>query len=180
MKYIKIIKLITSFILISACLSKKSSTQLPNFIIFIADDISWDDFGCYGNLNVKTPNIDILSKDGLIFNNMYLTTSSCSPSRNSILTGRYPHNTGAPELHSEPPSNMITMVKELNDNGYYTVSSGKFHIGDYARNGFNLIHEKEMKQELEVRKSGLKQSLKDLKINLFLCGMFTRCTQRLG
>ena len=142
MKYIKIIKLITSFILISACLSKKSSTQLPNFIIFIADDISWDDFGCYGNLNVKTPNIDILSKDGLIFNNMYLTTSSCSPSRNSILTGRYPHNTGAPELHSEPPSNMITMVKELNDNGYYTVSSGKFHIGDYARNGFNLIHEK--------------------------------------
>ena len=93
MKYIKIIKLITSLILISSCFPKKSITQPPNFIIFIADDISWDDFGCYGNLNVKTPNIDRLSKDGLIFNNMYLTTSSCSPSRNSILTGRYPHNT---------------------------------------------------------------------------------------
>ena len=125
MKYIKIIKLVTSFILISACLSKKSSTQLPNFIIFIADDISWDDFGCYGNLNVKTPNIDILSKDGLIFNNMYLTTSSCSPSRNSILTGRYPHNTGAPELHSEPPSNMITVVKELKESELWSKEKEK-------------------------------------------------------
>ena len=70
MKYTKIIKLITFFVLTSACLSKKISTQPPNFIIFIADDISWDDFGCYGNQNVKTPNIDILSKEGLNFNNM--------------------------------------------------------------------------------------------------------------
>ena len=70
--------------------------ERPNFIIFIADDISWDDFGCYGNRQVKTPNIDKLSTEGMLFKNMYLTTSSCSPSRNSIITGRYPHNTGAP------------------------------------------------------------------------------------
>ena len=113
----------------------------PNFIIFIADDISWNDFGCYGNQFVQTPNIDKLASEGMIFNNMYLTTSSCSPSRNSIMTGRYPHNTGAPELHSEPPSDMTSLAIELNKSGYFTVSSGKFHLGDYVRKGFDLIYE---------------------------------------
>ena len=59
----------------------------PNIIVFIADDVSWDDIGVYGNDQVVTPNIDNLAKNGLIFNNAYLTTSSCSPSRNSIFTG---------------------------------------------------------------------------------------------
>ena len=71
-------------------------------IVFIADDVSWDDLGCYGNKQVKSPNIDALAAEGIIFKNAYLTTSSCSPSRNSIITGRYPHNTGAAELHSMP------------------------------------------------------------------------------
>ena len=77
----------------------------------------------------------------MLFKNMYLTTSSCSPSRNSIITGRYPHNTGAPELHTEPPLEMISAAEELKNNGYYTVSSGKFHMGEYVRRGFDLIHE---------------------------------------
>ena len=50
-----------------------------NIIIFIADDVSWDDLGCYGNLDVKTPNIDELAKNGIVFKNTFLTTSSCSP-----------------------------------------------------------------------------------------------------
>lgn len=115
--------------------------QRPNFIIFLADDISWDDFGCYGNEFIQTPNIDNLASEGMIFNNMYLTTSSCSPSRNSIMTGRYPHNTGAPELHTEPPLNMLSLAEVLNKDGYYTVSSGKFHLGNYVRRGFDLIQE---------------------------------------
>ena len=91
--------------------SCKNTNSNPNIIIFIADDVSWDDFGCYGNTNVKTPNIDALAKNGIIFKNAYLTTSSCSPSRNSILTGRYPHNTGAAELHTEPPLEMISFAR---------------------------------------------------------------------
>ena len=134
-----------SFILIIVFFSCESfyNDENPrlNFIIFIADDISWDDFGCYGNKFVQTPNIDQLSSEGMIFKNMYLTTSSCSPSRNSIMTGRYPHNTGAPELHSEPPMQMKTFIKELKNNGYFTVSSGKFHLGEYARSSFDVIHE---------------------------------------
>ncbi|MDF1551339.1 MAG: sulfatase-like hydrolase/transferase, partial [Bacteroidales bacterium] len=113
----------------------------PNFIIFIADDVSWDDFGCYGNNVVKTPTIDKLAKKGIVFTNAYLTASSCSPSRNSIMTGRYPHNTGAAELHTEPPIDMLSMAEVLKYKGYYTVSSGKFHMGKYAERGFDLIHQ---------------------------------------
>ena len=129
------------FTFISCAPNSKKKKERPNFIIFIADDISWDDFGCYGNKDVKTPNIDKLAEEGLIFKNMYLTTSSCSPSRNSIITGRYPHNTGAPELHSQPPMDMKTFIFELKESGYFTVSSGKFHMGDYARKSFDIIHE---------------------------------------
>ena len=139
---IRLYLLLTVFIIQISCdesLSIKSNK--PNFILFIADDISWDDFGCYGNNFVNTPNIDKLSSDGMMFSNMYLTTSSCSPSRNSIMTGRYPHNTGAPELHTEPPLDMISLVEELKNAGYFTVSSGKFHMGDYVRKGFDIIYE---------------------------------------
>ena len=123
------------------CEKNQKIVLRPNFIIFIADDVSWDDLSVYGNDYVKTPNINSLSNEGLVFKNMYLTTSSCSPSRNSIITGRYPHNTGAPELHSQPPMEMTTVAETLNKAGYFTALSGKFHMGDYARRGFDLINE---------------------------------------
>lgn len=113
----------------------------PNFIIFIADDVSWDDLGCYGNKQIKTPNIDRLAAEGIRFTNMFLTASSSSPSRNSIITGRYPHNTGGAELHSEPPDYMISFPEILKKKGYYTVQAGKFHMGAYARRGFDIINE---------------------------------------
>ncbi len=114
----------------------------PNIIVFIADDVSWDDIGIYGNSKVSTPNIDELGSNGLVFHNAYLTTSSCSPSRNSILTGRYPHNTGAAELHTEPPLSMISLPEILKQNGYYTLQAGKFHMGEYAKRGFNEVYDK--------------------------------------
>jgi N-sulfoglucosamine sulfohydrolase len=113
----------------------------PNVLIFIADDVSWDDLGCYGNKQVQTSNIDKLAAEGILFTNVYLTASSSSPSRNSIMTGRYPHNTGAAELHTEPPVQMISFPELLRKSNYYTVLSGKFHLGQYARRGFDLIHD---------------------------------------
>jgi arylsulfatase A-like enzyme len=112
-----------------------------NIIVFIADDVSWDDVGCYGNVQVRTPNIDQLAKDGLRFDNFYLTASSCSPSRNSIITGRYPHNTGAAELHTIPPLEMLSFPEVLRNKNYYSVLAGKFHLGPYARRGFDKIYE---------------------------------------
>jgi len=115
----------------------------PNFIVIIADDVSLDDFGCYGNSQVKTPNIDRLAASGLKFNNFFLTASSSSPSRNSIITGRYPHNTGGAELHMEPPEYMVSFPEVLKKNGYYTAQAGKFHMGNYARRGFDIVNDKQ-------------------------------------
>ena len=111
----------------------------PNVVLIIADDIGWGDIGCYGNKDVKTPNIDALSSSGLVFNNMYVTTSSCSPSRCSIISGRYPHNTGAPELHDPLPPQQFMFPEKLRSAGYYTALSGKNHMGPVVKKAFEMI-----------------------------------------
>lgn len=110
----------------------------PNFIFFITDDISPDDLGPYGNTFVQTPNLDRIARRGLVFDSAYNVISSCSPSRCSIITGRYPHNTGAPELHTGLPTDQKTFVQALRDAGYYTVISGKNHINkNHGQLGFD-------------------------------------------
>lgn len=109
------------------CVTAKSDER-PNFIFFITDDIGWNDLGCYGNEFVKTPHLDAMAERGVRFNQAYLTISSCSPSRCSIISSRYPHNNGAPELHTSLPDDQFRFPKALKDAGYYTVLSGKNHI----------------------------------------------------
>ncbi|MFK5971703.1 MAG: sulfatase [Flavobacteriaceae bacterium] len=121
---------------------KSKFPSSPNVIIFIADDVSWKDFGCYGNTFVQTPNIDKLAANGMKFNNAILTASSCSPSRISIMTGRYPHNTGAAELHTEPKVDFESIASRLKENGYYTGQAGKWHMGSLLKKGFDKIYEK--------------------------------------
>ncbi|NQU86720.1 MAG: sulfatase [Mariniphaga sp.] len=128
------------FILLFNSCSKKIKSQKPNFIIIIVDDAAWNDSGTYGNSLIKTPNIDRLANEGLTFNNAFLTTSSCSPSRCSIITGRFPHNTGAEELHMPLPSNQLIFPGELQKAGYYTVSAGKWHLGP-KRAEFDTIYD---------------------------------------
>jgi len=60
----------------------------PNILFIIADDASWKHFGAYGSKVARTPNIDKLAKEGVLFENAFVSTSSCTPSRASILTGR--------------------------------------------------------------------------------------------
>lgn len=110
----------------------------PNIVFIIADDIGYNDFGCYGN-NVKTPNIDRIASQGMIFANFFLTASSCSPSRASIISGRYPHNTGAAELHMPLPANIVTFPEILKNAGYFTAASGKWHLGEAAKKGFYKV-----------------------------------------
>jgi len=118
----------------------QSKAARPNVVLIIGDDISQDDFGCYGNPNIKTPNVDKLAAEGLRFTNAYLTISSCSPTRCSLITGRYPHNTGAPELHMPLPEGQIMFPELLKNAGYYTAAAGKWHLGGYARNAFDKIY----------------------------------------
>jgi arylsulfatase A-like enzyme len=106
-----------------------NAADKPNVILFIGDDISWNDYCCYGNTSARTPNIDALARNGLKFNNAYLTASSCSPSRSSIITGRYPHNNGkAAELHQPIAYNLPWFPAELRKSGYFTALSGKHHM----------------------------------------------------
>ncbi len=114
---------------------------LPNFVLIIADDMNWDDCGAYGHPAIRTPNIDRLARQGLKFNHAYLTTNSCSPSRASIITGKYPHNTGAEQLHWPIPPGTPTLAGALRSRGYYTVAAGKWHMGDAVRGDFDQIYE---------------------------------------
>ncbi len=113
----------------------------PNIILMIADDLNWDDLGCYGNKVIRTPHLDNMAAEGLRFERAYVTASSCSPSRASIITGKYPHQTGAEQLHWPLPAGTQTFVKALKEAGYYTAAAGKWHLGDNIRDHFDEIHE---------------------------------------
>lgn len=110
--------------------------EKPNIVLIIGDDISYDDFGCYGNSVIKTPNIDRLASEGIRFTNAYLTASSSSPSRCSIISGRYPHSNGAAELHTPLPENVIPFPLLLKNNNYYTAQAGKWHLGPSVHKAF--------------------------------------------
>jgi len=122
-----------------ASLAGAIAAERPNFVVIIGDDLSPDDLGCYGNNGIRTPNIDRLASAGLRFDNAFLTCSSCSPSRSSIMTGRYPHQTGAAELHQPLPAEQIIFPQLLNAMGYFTGVAGKWHLGPNARKGFDKI-----------------------------------------
>jgi arylsulfatase A-like enzyme len=111
----------------------------PNFLILIADDVSAEDIGCYGNPRIRTPNLDKLAKEGRRYDAAFLTTSSCSPSRCSILTGRYPHSTGAGELHQPLPAEQVLVTSLLRKAGYYTAAAGKWHLGKPAMTQFDAV-----------------------------------------
>jgi len=111
----------------------------PNFVVIVADDMAWNDAGAYGHPYIQTPNIDRLAKEGLRFESAFLTTSSCSPSRSSILTGRYPHATHAGELHQHLPADQVVLTELLRDRGYHTAAAGKWHLGDATRSKFDSI-----------------------------------------
>jgi N-sulfoglucosamine sulfohydrolase len=115
-------------LLVSSLLTLPSSAR-TNVVFIIADDVSWDDLGCYGNPFARTPHIDQLAKQGRRFDQAYLTASSCSPSRSSIITGRYPHNMGrASELHQPISAHLPWFPRLMREAGYWTALVGKNHM----------------------------------------------------
>ncbi|RUL89325.1 sulfatase family protein [Tautonia sociabilis] len=115
--------------------------ERSNVILFIADDMGWDDCGAYGHPTIRTPNLDRLSSEGMRFDRAFLTCSSCSPSRSSLITGRYPHATGAEELHWPLPAEQVTFVERLREAGYFTAAAGKWHLGDAVKDRFDEVRE---------------------------------------
>ncbi len=113
----------------------------PNIVLIIADDVSAEDCSPYGNKGVKTPNLDRLAREGMRCDRAFLTCSSCSPSRCSLITGRYPHSTGAMKLHDPLPVEQVTFTEGLRQSGYYTAQAGKWHLGAPTKAKFDLIKE---------------------------------------
>ena len=113
----------------------------PNVVLIIADDLAWDDTGAFGHPTIRTPNVDGLARGGMRFDRAFVTASSCSPSRSSLITGRYPHATGAEELHWPLPVGQLTFVERLKALGYYTAAAGKWHLGNPAKVKFDLVRE---------------------------------------
>lgn len=104
----------------------------PNIIWLIADDVGVSDIGCYGHPTIRTPHIDRLASEGVKFTNAFVTTSSCSPSRASTFTGKYPHSTGAENLHDPLPAEQKILPEYLRAAGYYSGSVQKLHLGKAA------------------------------------------------
>ena len=107
-----------------------ASASPPNILVLVADDAGWRDVGAYGNDVIRTPNVDRLAETGLTYERAFLTTPQCSPSRISMLTGKYPHATGAEDLHMPLPEHETILPTYLRrEAGYLTGIMRKRHLG---------------------------------------------------
>lgn len=122
--------------------SRVFAAERPNIVLIIADDLGAEDCGAYGSTAVRTPNLDRLAREGMRFTRAFNTCSSCSPSRSSIITGRYPHATGAERLHMPLPKEQVTFVEKLKGAGYWCAQAGKWHLGPMVRDRFDVVNDK--------------------------------------
>ena len=110
----------------------------PNVIVILADDMGWGDMSYTGS-EIDTPNLDRLAEEGMRLTSFYAAAPMCSPTRAALLTGRYPHSVGVPELAS-PASRgavpvlaldheAVTLPEVLGPHGYTSMLAGKWHLG---------------------------------------------------
>ena len=114
----------------------------PNVLVVLLDDLRSDTPGYAGKGYVKTPQIDRIAAEGVNFRNAFATTSLCSPSRASLLTGVYAHRHGVTNNFTELPAALETFPKVLQRSGYTTAYVGKWHMGennDEPRPGFDYF-----------------------------------------
>ncbi len=129
----------------------QSKKQPPNILLILADDLGWADLGCYGSPFYETPNLDKLAANGIRFTQHYATSPVCSPTRASLLTGKYPVKTGVTDWirgrqengKAQPYEKLIAKATQYQlsleentisevalANGYHTFLAGKWHLGE--------------------------------------------------
>lgn len=125
----------------------------PNIIIILSDDLGYHDVSYYGTKDIQTPNIDLLSTSGMRFDRFYSNSSVCSPTRASLMSGRYPERVGVPGVIRSTPSsnfgyltpNTILLPELLKKMKYNTALVGKWNLGLESPNipnekGFDFFH----------------------------------------
>ncbi len=121
--------LITSAIATFAALNLSAqNSPKPNLVLFLADDCSYYDLGCYGSTDSKTPNIDRFAKEGIRFTKGYQAAPMCSPTRHNLLTGLWPVKTGAYPNHTMAREGTLSIVQHLKPAGYQVALIGKSHV----------------------------------------------------
>jgi len=128
--------------IIFAAQNQQNIRTRPNVVVVLCDDLRWDCMSCAGHPYLKTPNIDRLASEGVRFANAFCTTSLCSPSRASILSGLYAHSHKVMDNFTEFPANIPSFATRLHDEGYETAYIGKWHMGennDERRPGFDYF-----------------------------------------
>ncbi|AHF14016.1 sulfatase family protein [Niabella soli] len=132
---------ITGLLLFFYCLAggNLSAQQAPNIIVFIADDLNQQDVGCYGNADVRTPNMDLLAKEGMRFTKAYAASSMCTPSRSAVFTGLYPYRNGSQMNHFTVRPDIQGLPQFLQKLGYRVVISGKIDVFPLKNFPFEVI-----------------------------------------
>ncbi len=120
--------------------SDETRSDKPNIIVILSDDMGYSDIGCYGG-EIQTPNLDKLASNGVRFTQFY-NSARCCPTRASLLTGLYPHQTGVGKMLNDQGedgyrgdlnNNCVTMAQVLKPAGYATYCIGKWHVTPHPK-----------------------------------------------
>lgn len=150
----KPLTLFISFSLALVCASRADEKRPPDIVIFLADDLSVNDCTPYGNHEIKSPNMEALSKEGLTFDRAYVASPSCAPSRAALLTGCYGLHNGTTFNHQPAKPDIRKWPSYFQDLGYEVVAIGKVsHYAQVTTYGFDYAGFYQYHQDVCVEKA---------------------------
>lgn len=122
--------------------SAPKAQPIRNVLFIMGDDHSADVLGCYGNKIVRTPHLDRLASQGTRFDRAYVNCPMCTPSRQSLITGKLPHAVGVTVLQTPLAENQVTIAEHLKGLGFATGAVGKMHFNSDLKHGFDYRFDK--------------------------------------